>query len=392
MTAVLRALRAELSGLFGDRQVAMILVLALVIYGLIYPAPYRPELLRAVPVAAVDLDGSQTARDLLTRIDASETVALTARLPDMAAAIRAVHARQAHGIVLIPQGFERDLLSGRPSPIAVYGDASYFLIYQKVLTGIAVPVRQMGAGIAAGRLMAGQQLDGETARALASPAQLVEVPLFNPSGGYATYVLPAALVLILHQTMAMGLALVAVRRARSDDPMALRLAGQALAWVVVYAMLLPLFLVAVPRAYGLPWLGDLRLLAMLGLPFVLATGLMAQLIAAILRRTELIQPVLLAMGLPLFFLSGFSWPSEAIPAVLRDLGGLIPAVPMIEAYTRLAAMGADAAQAAGAVRHLWWLVAGYGLATLLMTRPPRVARAQPGGKVTVNIAPPPGRS
>ena len=60
-----------------------------------------------------------------------------------------MQSRDAYGIVLIPQGFERDLLSGRPSPIAVYGDASYFLVYQKVLSGMAIPVRQMGATIAA---------------------------------------------------------------------------------------------------------------------------------------------------------------------------------------------------------------------------------------------------
>ena len=156
---MIRAFRAEMAGIFRDRQVLMIVVLALAIYGLIYPAPYRPELLRVVPVVAVDLDGGESAREVLRRIDASESVTLAARLTDMAAADRAVQSRDAYGIVLIPQGFERDLLSGRPSPIAVYGDASYFLVYQKVLSGMAIPVRQMGATIAAGRLMAGQQLD-----------------------------------------------------------------------------------------------------------------------------------------------------------------------------------------------------------------------------------------
>ncbi|KFE34245.1 MULTISPECIES: ABC transporter permease [Rhodobacterales] len=368
---MIRAFRAEMAGIFRDRQVLMIVVLALAIYGLIYPAPYRPELLRVVPVVAVDLDGGESAREVLRRIDASESVTLAARLTDMAAADRAVQSRDAYGIVLIPQGFERDLLSGRPSPIAVYGDASYFLVYQKVLSGMAIPVRQMGATIAAGRLMAGQQLDAETATALASPAQLVEVPLFNPSGGYATYVLPAAFVLILHQTMAMGLALVAVRRRPSPAPVARQLAGRGLAWLVIYAALLPLFLVALPRAYGLPWLGDLRLVAALGLPFVLATGLMAQLIAALLKRTEVIQPVLLAMGLPLFFLSGFSWPIEAIPPALQAIAAAIPATPMIDAYTQLASMGATGPELATAIRHLWILAALFGLGAALAARSAR---------------------
>lgn len=364
MRGIAGGFRAELAGIFRDPQIAMILILALAIYGVIYPAPYKTELLRDVPVVAVDLDGGETARELLRAVDAAESVRIAAHVPDMAAATALVHRREAYGIVVIPQDFERALLSGRPSPIAVYGDASYFLVYQKVLTGIAVPVRQIGARIAAGRLMAGQQLGAEQALAMANPTQLVEVPLFNPSGGYATYILPAALVLILHQTQVMGLALVAVRRPRSPRLPAEDLLGQAAVWLLLYAGLLPLFLVALPQVYGLPWLGDLRLLAALGLPFVLATGMLAQMVAAVLRRAELVQPVLLAMGLPLFFLSGFSWPIEAIPAPLQMAAGAIPAVPMIEGYTRLAAMGGSWADIAPAARHLWVLAGVYGALTL----------------------------
>ena len=36
---------------------------------------------------------------------------------------------------------------------------------------------------------------------------LTAVPLFNPEGGYATYVFPAAFVLILQQTLLMGVGL-----------------------------------------------------------------------------------------------------------------------------------------------------------------------------------------
>ena len=365
MSGLAQAMRAELAGIVRDRQVAMILILALAVYGLIYPAPYRPELLRDVPVVAVDLDGGDSARALLRAVDASEAVAIAGHAADMSAAVRLVETRAADGILLIPSGFGSDLLAGRPSPVAIYADASYFLIYQKVMTGIAVPVRQMGVQVAAGRIMAGQEIDEATALALANPVRLVEVPLFNPSGGYATYVLPAALVLILQQTQSMGLALVAVRRAPGARGAAAML-GRAAVWLAIYTVLLPVFLVLVPWAYGLPWLGNLPLLAALGLPFVLATGMLAQLVAALLRRTEVVQPVLLAMGLPLFFLSGFAWPAEAIPAPLGAVAAAIPSTAMIDGYTRLAAMGAQAADLSPAIRHLWTLAGAYAAAAWLI--------------------------
>ena len=154
MKAILRALRAELAAIFGDPQMLSVMVVSLAIYALIYPYPYRPELLREVPVAVVDLDNSAGSRQLARDIDASEAVAVVARPPTMAEAERLVHERRAYGILLVPQGFERELLRGRQSPIAIYADASYFLMYQKTLTGIAGPARTTGVQVQVARQLA----------------------------------------------------------------------------------------------------------------------------------------------------------------------------------------------------------------------------------------------
>ena len=80
----------------------------------------------------VDRDGTQSSRDFARRVDATPDVAITEELPDVASAEREVYARRVGGILVIPQYFERELLHGRPSPVALYADASYFLIYQRV--------------------------------------------------------------------------------------------------------------------------------------------------------------------------------------------------------------------------------------------------------------------
>lgn len=365
MTAVATAFRAELAAVLGDRQVRMIVLLALVIYALIYPLPYRAELLRDVPVVLVDQDGSTASADLARRVDASEAVALTHRAPDMAEATRLVHERRAYGVMLIPDGFERALLRGDQSPVALYADASYFLMYQRVMQGAAVPLRQMGAEIEAGRLIA-QGTPRAVATAQVSPANQIKVPLFNPAAGYATYVLPAAFVLILQQTMLMGLALAATRRGPLPGHPVWQLMGRAGAWLAIWAGLLPLYLIVLPVLYGLPILGNPGALMMLGLPFLLATGLLAQLVAALFRRGEVVQVVLLALGLPFFFLSGFAWPVEAIPAHLNAVAQLIPSTAAIDGLVRVAQMGATLPEIAQILWHLWALTALLGGAVLIV--------------------------
>ncbi|MCC5965133.1 MAG: ABC transporter permease [Natronohydrobacter sp.] len=365
MSDILNALRAELRCILTDRQVRLIILAALVIYALVYPFPYRAELLRDVPVVLVDLDRSTSSAELARRVNASEAVMLSHDAPDMITATRLVQERRAYGVLLIPEGFERALLRGSQSPVALYADASYFLMYQRVMQGAAIPLRQMGAEVEMGRLIA-QGTAPDVALAQVSPASQIEVPLFNPAAGYATYVLPAAFVLILQQTMLMGLALVATRRGPVPGHPVWRILGRMGAWVAIYALLLPLYLVVLPAVYGLPNLGNVTAVLMLGLPFVLATGLLAQCVAALFRRGEVVQVVLLAVGLPFFFLSGFAWPVEAIPVHLNWIAQIIPSTAAIDGLVRASQMGATFSEIGHRLWHLWGLVGAFATVAIAL--------------------------
>ena len=206
MIGLLDVFRHEFRRIFTVKSAFAVMVLGAAFYALFYPQPYLNEALRNVPIALVDRDGTQSSRDFARRVDATPDVAITAELPDVTSAEREVYARRVGGILVIPQYFERELLHGRPSPVALYADASYFLIYQRVAGAVAAVARTVGAEIETARLIA-IGVDPAIAVVAPDPMPLTAVPLFNPEGGYATYVLPAAFVLILQQTLLMGVGL-----------------------------------------------------------------------------------------------------------------------------------------------------------------------------------------
>src|SRR5882757_1921607 len=206
MTGLLAVFRGEFQRIFALRPVFSVLVVGSVFYAVFYPQPYLNEALRNVPIAIVDGDGTSVSRELARRIDATSDIAVTMVLPDLVSAEREVFARKIFGILVIPKNFERDLLHGRASPIALYADASYFLIYQRVSGAAAAVARTLGAEVETTRLI-GIGVDPALASAASDPMQLTAVPLFNPQGGYATYVLPAAFVLLLQQILLMGVGL-----------------------------------------------------------------------------------------------------------------------------------------------------------------------------------------
>jgi ABC-2 type transport system permease protein len=378
MSGILTVFRAEIRRIFTVKPAFSVLILGAAFYALFYPQPYLNEALRNVPIAVVDRDGTQSSRDFTRLVDATPDVAVTELMPDVASAEREVYARRVDGILVIPQYFERDLLHGRPSPVALYADASYFLIYQRVSGAVAAVARTLGAEIETARLIA-IGVDPAIAAAAPDPMPLTAVPIFNPEAGYATYVLPAAFVLILQQMLLMGVGLLgtlpgadpADGGTRGLTPATI-IAGKLLAYLALEAVILPIYLIVLPYLYGLPRLGETLPILIFAVPFVLAVAGLGFVVAGIFRRPIRVALILAALGLPLFMVAGFSWPSEAIPPAIRMVSYLVPSTSAITGFVKLSQLGAPLAAANSELLTLCALAVFYNLiAVLLMARKTR---------------------
>jgi ABC-2 type transport system permease protein len=153
MTRLLAVFRNELGRIFSLYPVLAVMVLAPAVYAVFYPQPYLNEALRDVPIAIVDQDNTPSSRELARRVDATTDIGVAMVLPDLPSAEREVYTRRVYGILLIPQYFERDLLHDRASPIALYADASYFLMYQRIAGGVTAVARAYGAETETARLI-----------------------------------------------------------------------------------------------------------------------------------------------------------------------------------------------------------------------------------------------
>ena len=156
-----------------------------------------------------------------------------------------------------------------------------------------------------------------------------------------SYVVPAAFVLILHQTLLMGAAMLggvafergglAARHARAS---AAAILGQGLAHWTLYVPAMLLYFVVMPRVYGFSTLGSVWALAALSVPFILATSFLGQALGLVFRHRETAVLLVLASSLPQFFLVGVSWPAEALPGLLRQARELLPSVNAIDGIVR----------------------------------------------------------
>jgi ABC-2 type transport system permease protein len=353
------AFAAEWRRVLAIRGAFILLMLAPLVYGFYYPQPYLNQILRKIPIAVVDNDLSELSRNIVQTLDASGAVKVAVRAETLADARAALDRGEAFAVVGIPPGTERDVLKGTTVHLPVYADATYLFIFRTMGSGIAVAINTLSSELAAG----GARTDGslvKAALASTSPADILLQPIFNPVGGYASYIVPAAFVLILQQILLIGASmLTVVALAQPTGGAFASVLGRGIAHLTLFLPALALYFIVLPRFYGFSALGHpLQLLALASL-FILATSFMGQAAGAWFTHPETPTLIFLGTSLPQLFLTGFSWPREAIPKPLLAAGTIFPSDLAIDGIVRIDQLGASLWEVVHDWWGLWFLAAAY---------------------------------
>jgi ABC-2 type transport system permease protein len=353
------AFAGEWRRVLAIRGAFILLIGAPLIYGIYYPQPYLNQILRKLPIVVVDTDQSELGRRIVETLDASGSVSVVARARSLADARAVIDRGGAVAAIGIPPGAERDVFKGVTVHIPVYADATYLFVFRSFSSGIAAAINTLSSELAA----AGARPDGSLAKATlagASPADVLLQPIFNPVGGYASYIVPAAFLLILEQTLLIGAAfLTGMAVMQSRGGAFANVLGRGIAHLTIYLPALALYLIVLPRIYGFSMLGDPLQLLALGSVFLLATSFMAQAVGAWFKRPETPTLIFLATSLPQFFLTGFAWPREAIPQAALVAGQVFPVDFAINGIVRINQLGANLAEVTQDWRGLWFLALVY---------------------------------
>jgi ABC-2 type transport system permease protein len=352
------AFAAEWRRVLGTRGAFSLLFLAPLVYGIYYPQPYLNQILRKLPIAVVDNDLSDLSRQIVETLDASGALNVAVRARTLADARTAIDRGKAFAAAEIPPGAERDMLKGLTVHIPIYADATYLFVFRSTASGVATAIGALTSDL----VSRGARSDGSLVKAkLASlsPADVLLQPIFNPVGGYASYIVPAAFVLILQQTLLIGAAMLTRAALAKGGGAFAGVLGRGIAHVTIYLPAVALYLIVLPRIYGFSTLGHLPELFALATVFLLATSFMGQAVGAWFTRPENATILLLATSLPQFFTAGFAWPREAIPDAALALGRIFPADSAIDGLVRINQLGAGIWEVAHDWLTLWCLALAY---------------------------------
>jgi len=341
----------ELKLIFSDAGAILLFVIAMVIYPLLYAIGYEKEIVRELPIAVVDLDNTSTSRQYSRMADATEQLKVTCKPGSIKEAEQLFYNGDVKGVILIPSNFEKDILSAKQTNVTAYCDASYFLLYKQVFSGINFSNGTFNAGIEIKRMLAEGKSMAQ-ARDLQEPLKVDVYNLYNPSGGYGSLVMPGMILIIIQQTLLIGIGMLGgtIREKKIFLKMSGRakhhlgsvrlVFGKASAYIFVYLFNAIFALGVLYKWFSYPDRGSALSIITLFIPYILSVSFLGLAISMAFKERVHSMLFLVFLSPIVVFLSGISWPTAAIPPVLYWIAHIFPSTFVIPAYLRIRVSGA----------------------------------------------------
>lgn len=364
-------LRHEYHYIFHDGGVLLVVVGAILIYSTAYSFAYKNEVLRDIPIAIVDNSQTPSSRQIIRSFDATPNLRVAYKPTSLEEAKKLFYQRKVNGVIVIPSDYEKKLQRAEKVNLAIYADASYFLMYRQVFFDVTNSVLHSNGNVEWVRFVS-KGAQPKQAEALSNPVTISVKNLYNPSGGYATFIMPAIIMVIIQQTLLIGIGMIGGtwrefglyrklcppdRKRMSTLPIVL---GKATVYGLIYGVTTFYILGLHYRLFHYPMNGATSTVVVFMLAYLAACIFLGIAISTLFRYRENSLLLLLWTSIPLLMLSGVSYPREGIPDWLFNFGQLFPSSHGVDGFIRIQSMGASLSEVLPEIRMLCILTLIYG--------------------------------
>lgn len=389
-----RIWRDEYTFVFRDYGVLLFFFALPFAYPIVYALIYNPELVRDVPMAVVDDCRTPLSRELVRDMDASPEVKVVSYCANMEEAKKLMYERECFGILHVPGDFSRKLMRGEQSPVLMFCDMSMLMNYKSFLVAITDVTLKMGAELQCEALGGDSRKEKQV---IMNPVPSSSITLYNPESGYGTFLIPAVLVLILQQSLILGIGMLAggmneKRRMRfyyyetpgSENRNIIHLIlGKTLCYYSLYIVNAIYVLHIVPWMFRFPQNAPQWDIYIFITPFLLASILLGMTLSVFCKEREDSFILFVFTSIPFLFLSGITWPDFVMPDFFKLIAQFIPSTFCVKGFVHMNTMGATIHDVEGYYFSLWGLTLLYFISAFIVYRYRIMKEKGPEGRMHV---------
>ncbi|MGO3184453.1 MAG: ABC transporter permease [Aequorivita sp.] len=348
MNKFIKLVRVEFKRIFSNNVLLAIFFGAPILYGFLFGYVYQQAKVIDLPIVIIDQDRSPATDKIIDAFHDNESL-LVSDVRYTAGNIKAeMPLKQYAAVVTLPTDFEAKVLQKKHPEIRVDLNMANILNANTASKNIQSVLMTLNAGMEIEGLKK-QGLHPTQAFSQYESFKINFNKLYNSTGNYVTFMLPGLLAGIMQQVIFLAMALVFSRD--FEDGYFGTLIKESRSSLYHIALKATPFLVMLPFmwlavSFFFPYFNieaSIFNFPMLVLTILLTLASMAIgmlfsiIIPSQLKATEF----LMVISTPAFILSGFTWPTMAIPAWITNIAQFIPLTQFLTGFRKIAFYGGN---------------------------------------------------
>ncbi len=337
---------SEINFIRKDLNIILIILSAPLFYALFYGSIYLNKSEKNVPVAVVDLDKSELSRAIVKSLNNHQLINVEYSLADLQSAKSLLLESKVHGIILIPNDFSKQIKSRKGGDINLFLNTTRFLVSNDINKAVNEVISTYRYGIRL-KYFETKGINKTQALNYVEPVRPAIHSMFNVTESYGDFLIPGVLILILQQTLLIGLSesIAKEREINSFSTLTngniyINLMGKAAIYIFIFSAYALFFFSVILNLFGLEYKGSIISGTVLTLLFFLSIAEFTLFIGSFFGSKKSALSIIAFFSYPIFLISGYSWKLSSMPQYLRPVSNLIPSTPYLSGMTRLITSGA----------------------------------------------------
>lgn len=312
-------------------------LLAVLVFGFLYAR----RIGREYPIIVADEEKNAVSRLASFYLDSAPELDVVAVVPSLDEALREMKNGGVAAVVWLQKDLYKKVLHKKPQPAYVFVDSRNLVAANSLFTGIA---KTLGtARIGAQLKLMDKYFPIPDRMDKIVPVRVTSRSLGNPSVDYFLFVLSAVFLLALQQGILVGSCIGVARENEMGlmTSLATEYGGGVRYYfyrhLAVFTFNLP-FILMVTALFHIIFSvtsRDIFHSMIFILLFCASVVTFSQVLGTIFRTRLMVLQVLFFYTLPVFFISGYTFPNESMHPVLRFFAALLPTTPALNAFPRI---------------------------------------------------------
>lgn len=349
INSIFEIIRREITWIFTDIDLLAMLIVAPLFYSFFYATMYMNKVENEIPVAVYDEDHSAESLSFIKELNAHPKIKITSELTSINDIEKLLIEEKVQGVIFFPNDFSKNLNLNKIARLKLYLNTHRFLHSNDLNKAVNEVALSKSRDIRREYFNSKGFSKGQ-AEELAEPLKDNISLLFNPAESYGDFLIPAILVLVLQQTLFMGLGQSIAKENEekrfhelkilsSGNPL-IAIAGKISFYILLYLSYALLFFSVHLNVFKIDFRGSYSAFLFMSILLFLSISFISLILCSFFSKKVHALILISFTTYPIFFFTGYSWPTFAMPELAQFIGFLIPTTAYLKAVHRIVSMGA----------------------------------------------------